>query len=63
MHAARGHALVRGIDDDADSARLQHILDGIGDLGGQFLLDLQPAGISPSTRASLLMPTTRFFGR
>src|SRR5215831_17964026 len=43
VDTARGHALVSGIDDDADAARLQHLLDRVGDLGGQLLLDLESA--------------------
>ena len=29
----------------ATPLRLQHVLDGVGDLRGQLLLDLQPLGI------------------
>src|SRR6188508_166986 len=42
-HAARGHALVDSFDDDADAARLQHVLDAVRDLRRQRFLHLQPA--------------------
>ena len=45
MDAARGHALVRGLDHHGDAAGLQHLLDGVGDLGGELFLDLQPLGV------------------
>src|SRR6185312_13307293 len=45
VHAARGHALVRGVDDDGDAGRLQVVLDALRDLRGQRLLHLQALGI------------------
>jgi hypothetical protein len=36
---------VAGLDDDRDAARLQHVVDRVGDLRRQLLLDLQPARI------------------
>jgi hypothetical protein len=51
VHAARGHALVCGVDNDANPAWLQHLLDRVGDLGGQLLLYLQAAGIGLRARA------------
>src|SRR6056297_4117600 len=43
VDAAGGHALVLGLDHHADALRLQHVLDGIGDLGGHLLLHLEAA--------------------
>src|SRR5438445_785639 len=45
VHAARGHALVRRLDDHGDAARLQDLLQRVGDLGRELLLDLQAIGI------------------
>ena len=45
VHAARGHALVRRLDDDGDAARLQHFLQRVGDLRRELLLDLQAVGV------------------
>ena len=36
-----------GLDHDADALRPQHLLYGVGDLGGHLLLDLQAAGKAP----------------
>src|SRR6516162_2479093 len=41
---AHGHAAVLGDDHHADALGLQDVLDGVGDLRRQLLLDLQPAG-------------------
>jgi hypothetical protein len=41
MHAARGHAVVRGLDDAANATRPQRVLDCVGKLRRQPLLDLQ----------------------
>src|SRR6185437_2821329 len=45
VDAARCHALVRRLDHHRDAARLQHVLNGVGDLRRQLLLDLQALGI------------------
>src|SRR5882672_3420763 len=45
VHAARGHALVRRLDDDGDATRLQDVLQGVGDLRRELLLDLQAVRI------------------
>ena len=45
VHAARRHAVVDRLDDDADAVRLEHLVDRIGDLRGELLLDLQAPGI------------------
>ena len=45
VHAARAHALVTGLQDHRDAVRLQHVVDGVGDLRSQALLDLQPARV------------------
>ena len=42
---ARGHALVLRLDDHRHAARIEHLLDRVGDLRGQLFLDLQPLGI------------------
>ena len=34
-----------GLDDHADALRLQHLVNGVGDLCRQALLDLQPLGV------------------
>jgi len=36
---------MRRLDDDADAARLHHLVDRLGDLRGQLFLDLEPLGI------------------
>jgi len=41
VHATGRHALMRTLDDDRDAARLEHVLNTMGDLGRQRLLDLQ----------------------
>src|SRR5580704_16896784 len=38
------HAMMRGLDHDGDPARFQDLLDRVGDLRGEPLLDLQPLG-------------------
>ena len=45
VHAARGHAFVRGLDHHADAARLQHVVDAVGDLRGHLFLHLEAARI------------------
>ena len=45
VHAARGHAVMRRFDDDADTAWLEYVVDRVSDLRGQPLLNLQPLGI------------------
>ena len=48
----------------ATPLRLQHFVQGVGDLRRQLLLDLQALGDRRRPRrASLLMPTTRLSGR
>lgn len=42
-YAAGGHAAVRRLHDDADPARLEDLIDGVGDLCRQPLLHLEPA--------------------
>src|SRR5271166_769530 len=46
VYAARRHALMNGVDDDAYAARLQHVVDACGDLRGELLLDLEAARIA-----------------
>ena len=41
MDAARGHALVGRLDDDADAFRIQHVPDAVGDLRRHLFLDLE----------------------
>src|SRR5205823_136268 len=41
-HAAHRHAEVLGLDDDEHTPRLQRLLDLLGDLGREPLLDLGP---------------------
>ena len=43
LDAAHHHAQMPGFDDDADALRFDGVLDGLGDLRGQALLDLQAA--------------------
>ena len=45
MHAARRHAVMRRLDDDADALRLEDVIDGVGDLRRHLFLDLQTLGI------------------
>src|SRR5580704_12532821 len=45
LHAAHHHAQVLGLDDDADAARAERLLEGQCDLLGEPLLDLEPPGI------------------
>jgi len=40
-HAAHHHAEVLGLDDDAHAARPDRLLDGLRDLHGEALLDLE----------------------
>src|SRR6476619_3622542 len=42
---ARRHAVVRRLDNDADALRFQDVMDGVGNLRGHFLLNLQAPGI------------------
>ena len=41
MHAARGHTLVSRFNDDGYTFGAKDIIDGVGDLYRQFLLDLE----------------------
>src|SRR5579884_2526769 len=43
-HPPHGHAEVLGLDDDEHAPGLEPFDEGVGDLGGQPLLDLGPAG-------------------
>src|SRR5271157_3298911 len=45
VDAPARHAMVRRLDHHGDTMRVQHLFNGIGDLCGQALLDLQPLGI------------------
>src|SRR3954464_1525886 len=45
VRAARGHAVMRRLDDDPDTFGPQHIVDRVGDLRGHLLLDLKPLGV------------------
>jgi len=44
FYAAHHHAEVAGFDDYADALGFDYFLDGLGDLGGEALLNLQAAG-------------------
>jgi hypothetical protein len=50
VDAARGHALVRALDDDGDAARLQHPVDGIA-IGAVYIecRRLRTAGMTDIT--------------
>src|ERR1700692_1543396 len=43
LHAAKGHAQVLGLEHDADSLRLQLLVEAGGDLGRKPLLELEIA--------------------
>ncbi len=45
LDAAHHHAQVAGLHDDGDALGLENLHDGVGDLLGQALLDLQAAGV------------------
>src|SRR5262245_30515267 len=45
VDAARGHALVDGVDHDANAAGLQYIVDAAGNLRGELFLHLEAAGV------------------
>ena len=45
LDAAHHHAEVHGLDDHADAARLDRLLDGLRDLDGEALLDLEAARV------------------
>ena len=47
VYAARGHAVMRRLDDHANALRLEHIVDGIGDLRRHLFLDLRALRIRP----------------
>src|SRR5262249_24463204 len=40
VNAARGHAVMRRLDDDGDTFRPEHVVDRVRDLGRQPFLDL-----------------------
>jgi dihydroxyacid dehydratase/phosphogluconate dehydratase len=44
INAAHGHAGVLGLDHHADALGRQHVLNGLGDLGGELFLNLQAVG-------------------
>ncbi len=44
FYAAHHHAEMAGFDDYAYALRLDYFLDGLGDLGGETLLNLEAAG-------------------
>src|SRR5215471_4074360 len=44
FHTAHLHAKMARFDDHADALRRDLLLDGLGDLAGHALLDLQPPG-------------------
>ena len=46
VHAARRHALMNGVDDHADAARLEHLVDAGCDLRGELFLHLEAARIA-----------------
>ena len=54
---------MRRLDHHADAARLQHVVDGVRDLRGEFFLDWKPLAKASTTRASLLMPDHAAVGR
>src|SRR5208282_6558638 len=43
LDASHHHAEMPGLDDHADALGIDSVLDGLGDLRGQALLDLQAA--------------------
>src|ERR1700730_5221570 len=45
MHTARGHALMRRLEDDRNTLRFKDIIDRIGDLSRHLFLDLQTLGV------------------
>ncbi len=45
LDAAHDHAEVGGLHDDGDALGLEDVHDGVGDLLGEALLDLQAAGV------------------
>ena len=61
-HSARRHALVPRVDEDGDTARLQCLLNAVGDLRGQCLLRLQALRETVANTRQLRMPTTRWSG-
>src|SRR5690606_4721691 len=46
VHAASGHALMDGVDDDADTTWLENFVDAVSDLSGELLLDLEPSRVA-----------------
>src|ERR1700730_237855 len=45
MHTARGHALMRRLEDDRNTLRFKDIIDRIGDFSRHLFLDLQTLGV------------------
>ena len=54
FHAAHHHAEMASFDDDAHALRLDYLLDGFGNLGGEAFLNLQPREKSSIKRGILL---------
>src|ERR1019366_6710387 len=44
IYAAQRHATVLGLDHHTHTLRLENVLNRFGNLGGEFLLNLQPTG-------------------
>ena len=62
MYSACGHAMVRCFDDHSHALRFKDIIDCVCNLSSHLFLDLQSFCIHSTTRASLLIPTTRPLG-
>ena len=58
LHAAHRHAQMLGLEHHGDAARLQDLVDRLGDLRRHGLLGLQAAGKASTRRASFDRPTT-----
>src|SRR5262245_36013766 len=46
VYASGRHAFMDCIHNDTDTARLEHVIDAVGDLGCQLLLNLESPGIA-----------------
>lgn len=63
VYAARRHAMVRRLDDDADASGLENVLNRIGNLCGHLFLDLKTLGVDVNHARELADaddPTTRY---